>query len=159
MNNGRLVMSLVMLLIFSAMVAVATQYPAQARFMPLVVGIPGIVLCVVQVMLEVAARRRAPAAASVDADTDAAGARRREWVLWGSFLGLIASLILFGFFVTVPLFLLAFLRGYAKESWRFSVALSAAGSTVLALVFHFGLGVVLPPGFLLEPVLDHFMGS
>ena len=150
-------MSLLMLAIFSVMVGVATQYPPQARFMPLVVGVPGIALCLVQVGLEIAARRRAKA--SVTADGPGADARRRELVLWGSFLGLIASLILFGFYLTIPLFLVAFLRGYAKESWRFSLALSAAGSTLLALVFHFGLGVVLHKGFLLEPVLDHFFGS
>ena len=80
-------------------------------------------------------------------------------MLWGSFLGLITSLLLFGFYVTIPLFLIAFLRGYAKESWRFSLALSAGGSMLLALVFDVGLGVVLHKGFLLEPVLDHFLGS
>ena len=150
-------MSLVMLTIFSVMVGVATQYPPQARFMPLVVGLPGIALCLVQVVLEIAARRRATA--GVRADGPDAGARRRELVLWGSFLGLITSLLLFGFYVTIPLFLIAFLRGYAKESWRFSLALSAGGSMLLALVFDVGLGVVLHKGFLLEPVLDQFLGS
>ena len=156
-------MSLVMLAIFGVMVGVATQYPAQARFMPLVVGLPGICLCLVQVVLEVVARRRAAAGglagAEAAVDPNAAGAPRRELVLWGSFLGLIASLILFGFYVTIPLFLIAFLRGYARESWRFSLALSAAGSAVLAAVFHFGLGVVRHQGFLLEPLLDRFQGS
>ena len=150
-----------MLTIFGGMVGVATQYPPQARFMPLVVGLPGIALCLVQVVLEIAARRRASAAgpSGVTADGPGADARRRELVLWGSFLGLVASLILFGFYVTIPLFLVAFLRGYAKESWRFSLALSGGGSALLALVFHVGLGVVLHQGFLLEPVLDHFFAS
>ena len=153
-------MSLLMLAIFSGMVGVATQYPPQARFMPLVVGLPGIALCLVQVVLEIAAsRREAGELSHVAADGPGADARRRELVLWGSFLGLIASLILFGFYVTIPLFLVAFLRGYAKESWRFSLMLSAVGSALLALVFHVGLGVVLHKGFLLEPVLDHFFGS
>lgn len=146
-----------MLAIFGGMVGVATQYPPQARFMPLVVGLPGIALCLVQVVLEIAARRRATT--GVTADGPGAEARRRELVLWGSFLGLIASLILLGFWLTIPFFLLAFLRGYAKESWRFSLALSAGGSMLLALVFHVGLGVMLHKGFLLEPVLDHVLGS
>lgn len=173
-----------MLAIFCTMVGVALQYPAQARFMPLVVGLPGIGLCLVQVVLEVAARRRAaggagaspargagaPAQPGVDAaaatdtaDTagadGAAGAGRREIVLWCAFIGLVTSLILFGFWPTIPAFLLAFLRGYARESWRFSLALSAAGTAVLVLVFHVGLGVVLHQGFLLEPLLDHLPGA
>lgn len=158
MNKGKLVMSLVMLAIFAVMVGVASQYPPQARFMPLVVGVPGIVLCLLQLLLERAAARRPAAVASVAAVAVEAGSGRRELLLWGAFIGLIASLILFGFWLTIPLFLLAFLRCYAKESWRFSLALSAAGSAALALVFHLGLGVALHGGFVLEPLLDLLRG-
>ena len=40
--DGRVMMALVMFLIFVTMVGFALGYPAQARFMPLVVGLPGI---------------------------------------------------------------------------------------------------------------------
>jgi glucose-6-phosphate-specific signal transduction histidine kinase len=42
-SGGKIFMSLVMLSIFGIMVGMATQYPPQARFMPFIVGIPGIV--------------------------------------------------------------------------------------------------------------------
>lgn len=45
-------MTLVMLAIFVVMVGIATTYPAGARFMPFVVGIPAILLCLLQIVLD-----------------------------------------------------------------------------------------------------------
>jgi len=146
MNSGKIFMSVVMLAIFVVMVGIATQYPPQARFMPLVIGIPGIALCLFQLFLEFRERRR-----------PTAGETRREIVLWAYFIGLVGSLILFGFWLTIPVFLAVFLRCYAEESWRFSLVLSAAATTLLFLVFAKGLAVVLHGGFITEYLLDRFL--
>ena len=45
-------MTLVMLAIFLVLVGVASRYPAQARFMPYVVGIPPILLCLLQLIID-----------------------------------------------------------------------------------------------------------
>jgi hypothetical protein len=45
-------MTLVMLAIFVVMVGTAATYPADTRFMPFVIGIPGILLCLLQVYLD-----------------------------------------------------------------------------------------------------------
>src|ERR1043165_7686873 len=64
MNKGSFFMGGVMLAIFTTMVGIAIiHYPAQARFMPLDVGIPGIVLCLLQLGFE---WRRRPVAGPVD---------------------------------------------------------------------------------------------
>lgn len=156
MNSGKTAMCLVMLGIFAGMVGIATQYPPQARFMPLVVGIPGIALCILQLVLERSVRgaAAAPAVAVTQGMTGSGSARRREAVLWASFISLIASLILFGFWLTIPLFLVAFLRFYAKASWRFSLALGVGGTLAFFLVFHQGLGVVLHNGFVTDFLVD-----
>src|SRR5262249_36175962 len=52
-------MTLVMLGIFLVLVGIATRYPAEARFMPFVVGIPPIILCLIQLVLDARDRRRA----------------------------------------------------------------------------------------------------
>ncbi len=52
MNNFSTWLTAIMLLIFATMVGIATQYPADARFMPFVVGIPGIALCLLQLALD-----------------------------------------------------------------------------------------------------------
>ena len=45
-------MTVFMLAVFSIMVVVALSYPEGARFMPLTVGIPGILLCCLQIALD-----------------------------------------------------------------------------------------------------------
>lgn len=149
-------MSALMLAIFVAMVAVASQYPPQARFMPLVVGIPGIVLCIIELIRELRAAAARPAAADdrFAAEPSSAGAERREIVLWAYFIAFVAALILFGFWPSIPVFLLVFLRFAAGESWRFSLILTVLGTAVLFLVFHKGLGVTLHPGFITGFLLD-----
>lgn len=190
MNSGKIFMSVVMLAIFVVMVGIATQYPPQARFMPLVIGIPGIGLCLLQLFLELRESRKPktsePAGARggfaqaqeevarmvghkmdfeiaheklqvVQSELPKAGETRREIILWASFIGLVTNIILFGFWLTIPVFLAVFLRCYAEESWRFSLVLSAAATTLLFLVFEKGLAVVLHGGFITEYLLDRFL--
>lgn len=189
MNSGKIFMSVVMLAIFVVMVGITTQYPPQARFMPLVIGIPGIGLCLLQLFLELREGRKPKTSEPADTrsefqkteeevtrmvghkmdfeiaheklqvvrnDLPEAGETRREILLWASFIGLVTGLILFGFWLTIPVFLAVFLRCYAEESWRFSLILSAAATTLLLLVFEKGLAVVLHGGFITEYLLDRF---
>ena len=187
MSKGKYGMTLVMLGIFVLMVGGALQFSAQARVMPLVIGIPGIVLCLVQFFLDLreGKRSKAPgqrdernefekAQATVSAivgqkmtfdmaqetlsvvveELPQEGEPRRERQLWGSLVGLVAGILLFGFWVTIPVFLLLFLRLFADKSWRFSIALAAGGSMVLYLVFGAGLGAILHSGFLTDLLLE-----
>ena len=50
-------MTFVMLAIFVVMVAIASTYPAGARFMPFVVGIPAIILCLLQILVDMRASK------------------------------------------------------------------------------------------------------
>jgi hypothetical protein len=189
MISGKIFMNLVMLSIFAVMVGVATQYPPQARFMPLVVGIPGVVLCLFQLFLEIRGFRRAQANEAVDprgeferaqedvakrvghkmdfevaheklqiveSELPKAGETRREILLWACFIALIAGLILFGFWTTIPIFLIAFLHYYAKKGWLFSLGLGGAATAIFFVVFRKGLGIVLHSGFITEYLLDRF---
>ena len=45
-------MTVFMLAVFTTMVVIAFSYPEGARFMPLTVGIPGILLCCLQIALD-----------------------------------------------------------------------------------------------------------
>ena len=190
MNSGKIFMGVVMLAIFVVMVGIASQYPPQARFMPLVVGIPGVALCLFQLFLELRERSLPKAGAPADtrgefekaqeevarmvgrkmdfemaheklrvvqSELPKAGETRREIVLWGSFIGLVGGLILFGFWLTIPVFIVAFVRYYAKETWRLSLGLGAAATTLFFFVFHKGLGIVLHGGFITEYLRDRFL--
>jgi len=154
-NSGRFAMTVVMLSVFVAMVGIASQYPPDARFMPFIVGIPAIALCLLQLGLDFrdSLRSKTPA-------PEAHGERtvRREMIMGGYFIGLVGGLLLFGFLLAVPVFVAVFLRHWAQTSWRFALGLTAAASVILYTVFVRVLGVALHPGFVTGYVLDRFSG-
>ena len=179
-------MTVVMLAVFVVLVGLASGYPPGARFMPFVIGIPAIALCLLQLALDARERRRGETEVS---DTRSelekveekvarvAGRRvdfqishefmqgvgpkfspeemvRRETVLWGYFVGFIAGIMVFGFWVAIPVFLVAFLRFQAKSSWLFALGLGMGASLLMYFGFARGLGVVLHTGFITDYVLD-----
>src|SRR4051812_10082246 len=64
--NGRVVLAFVMCAIFVTMVTIALGYPSQARFMPLVVGLPGIGLTLFELIKEVRRALRPDTVAELD---------------------------------------------------------------------------------------------
>ena len=153
--------TLVMLAILAGMVLVAAQYPPDSRFMPWVVGIPAIALCLLQLGMDLRAARRpgkaAPHPGAEDlGEGEPPGTLRREAAMWGFFLALVGGILLFGFLVAVPLFVLVFLRLWARASWPLALGLVAAASVVLYLVFVKGLNVALHQGFVTQYVLDRW---
>lgn len=177
MNIGKYAMTVVMLAIFTAMVMIAWQYPPQSRFMPLVVGIPAIALCLLQLYLDLRhARASAPARGGgpgtkehtpgtegrkIDIDMPEfapPASVRRELIMWGYFLGLVGGVISFGFFLTIPVFVVVFLRYWAGTSWRFAIGLMIVASAVLYFVFVQGLGITPYPGFVTGYVLERLSG-
>ncbi|MFQ6017744.1 MAG: tripartite tricarboxylate transporter TctB family protein [Kiloniellaceae bacterium] len=146
--DGKVLMSLVMLAIFAGMVLVAAGYPPEARLLPFVIGIPGVVLCLVQLVSEIlAAQKDRPEA------EHSAGQRvslRREVALIAWFVGLVLSILLFGFLVAAPLIVFAFLYFDQRESLRLSAAMALSGATVLYLVFEVLLELILFQGLLAD---------
>lgn len=157
--NGRVMMALVMLGIFASMVLIAGTFPEKARLLPWVIGIPGTILCILQLGFDLAAARKGeplPKDAhegAADDEAPAEGRVRRELTLLGYFVGLVAVILLIGFWLAAPLFLIAFLRFHEGESWRFTLALTAGGWLALYLIFDKILGILLHEGFLLGAIL------
>jgi hypothetical protein len=181
-------MTILMLVIFAAMVGVASTYPPEARFMPFVVGIPAIALCLLQLAIDFY-RRRAPDSGGGDdalKETEASVARmsghrvqfdmpsenamfadttqderttvRRELIVWGYFLALVAGVLLFGFHITVPIFLVAFLRFQAQASWRNALIYGALGAVVMFVLFEKVLRVGLHNGFVTDLLFGRLGG-
>lgn len=179
--TGRVLMALVMFLIFSTMVGISLEYPPQARFMPLVVGIPGIAMTLFELTREI---RRAldndapvgPAGVSgtvsVPGDVSrligqegvSVGAemtpmssgetQKREWILLGYFTALIAGILVFGFWIAVPVFIVIFLREREHATWRLTIGLATAATAIIYVVFHRVLGMDLFTGFATQSVWD-----
>lgn len=155
-------LTFIMFLIFTSMVAISFDYPSKARFMPLVVGLPGIVFCLIQLAIDLFRSPAADTGTSVGQSIAAASApesqheelpefgphtARQEVIMWGYFVSFIAGIILFGFYISVPIMLVTFLRRQGEASWKFAIALAIAATLALYLMFGRLLGIELHPGF------------
>ena len=75
---------------------------------------------------------------------------RRELVVWGYFLALIAGILLLGFRIAVPVFLIVFLRFLAGTRWRNALAYGGLGALAMYVLFEKVLKVSLHTGFLTD---------
>ena len=181
-------MTWVMLAIFSVLVGISFMWPAEARFMPNVVGIPAILLCLLQLALDA---RKSPAKEHAEhsiademreaearvsrmtgramhfdvahemelpeeeAISDAE-AQKREKLAWAAFTAMLASIVIFGFPVTVPLFLTGFLYWIAGLSLPRAALYAAVATAVMLLVFEMVLQTELHRGILTPLIVDWF---
>lgn len=127
--NGRVGTALVMLLIFLSMSLLALGFTDKARMMPLLVGVPGILLGIVQLISET---RQSARQSTDEADRDALSKAERNMFLWifVFFFGLLG----FGFTYAAPILVFAFMFAGKQESLR--VALIGAAGT-WAVLFGF----------------------
>ena len=156
MKASNAAMSALMLTIFTSMTAIAAlYYPEGARFQPLVIGIAAVLLCVLQLMLDLRGNAVSPAVptapiAGPPSAEEAPPLPANELRVWTWFLALIAGVLLLGFWITIPLFLIAFLRFEAGTGWQLAIGLGAGATAALYGLFGLLLRASLHEGFLLQ---------
>lgn len=152
-----------LLLLFGLMVAAVFQYPQEARFAPLVVGLPGIALCLVQLAFDLGYGRAVLSSAApklgrpegfVEVPTElSSGTLRRELAAWAYFLAFIAALLAFGFHIAVPALLFVYLWREARLGWIRALAAGMGALAVMVFVFGEMLRFPLFPGFVIPALL------
>ena len=124
-----------------AYVITATRYGPQARLMPLIVGIPAIILSIIQLIFDMTGweMKKAETKTKLDIPDEhsilgkASGAQTfAVFVSLTVFFGLI---YLVGFMVAIPIFLFAFLIVIAKKKILRSFIFSAAMTSVIYVLF------------------------
>jgi len=140
MLEGRIVTAGVMLAIFITAVGIALIYfPEGARMLPLVVGIPGIILAAIQFVNEF--RQTDPKQVSPEVR-----AGEIRMVIWfGTFA---ATILALGFIYGSPLMIAAYLHLQAKEKWYTTVLGALLAWVILEFVFSRGIGIVLYEGMI-----------
>ncbi len=105
-------------------------------------------LCLIQVIVEVTqARSSAHDDLAVPVDTLAGPVITQEVALIGYATGLILAILFLGFWIAIPIFLTAFLRYRERESWTFTLAITAGGWVILFVLFDTILGILVHQGF------------
>lgn len=139
MLEGRILVSGIMVVVFATAVLLSFTYAPDARFLPLVIGIPGLLLSAAQLIKEL---REHPEIVIVPEE------RRREARMFAWFVTFVGGLVLFGFLYAGPALVAAYLFFSGRERWY--VALGAAFVTwaILYGIFERFLGLPLFDGLI-----------
>ncbi len=152
MQRFETLVTLTMLAIFSGMVAMASTYPAGARFMPYVIGIPSIGLCLLQLALDLRRSVGVPAA-PVEADEEPVEIAA-ELKTWAYFVVFVGGVLLFGFLVCAPFLVTIYLWREAKVRPTYALIAGCTFTLALHLMFERLLTFRLHEGFVTEWLLD-----
>jgi hypothetical protein len=142
MLEGRILVSGIMVVVFATAVGLALTYAPDARFLPLVIGIPGLLLSVVQLVKELRERRPEPVVTSEE--------HRREGRMFLWFIGFVGGLVLFGFLYAGPALVAAYLYFSGRERWYVALAAAFFAWAVLYGIFEQFLGLPLFEGLIAQ---------
>ena len=151
--NGRVLTTLVMLIIFIIFAVIALDFPAKGRLMPLMISIPAIVLGLVQLVIEYRAVLSEvtvnQAATEKPENADKKG--ENQMIIWTTvfFIGI----LLFGFIYASPVLVFGFLYFGSKESIKVSLISAVATWTVMYFTFVEWFQMSLFQGFIPEWLL------
>lgn len=154
--DSKIITTLAMLSLFGGASLLSLGLPGKAAFMPLLIGIPGVLLCAAQLILDIRESRAATqrvegrdtAPAGASESPDHAGRTELEMFFW---LGLFTALLLvFGFVVGGPVAVLLFVHFEKKNNWLNALFAAAGTFAVLFGIFIWMLELTLFRGFLLD---------
>jgi hypothetical protein len=149
------IMYVTFILVLSAMLWQAKDWPANARMVPFIVGCAALAFCSLS-LADALFRRQAPdsdssGAGSIHMDVTSSTAdlppsivARRSAIFFGWLLGFMASVWAIGMILTVPLFVILFMRIAGKEPVRLVLPQALVGGVFVYVVFHRLLAVPWP---------------
>ena len=149
--NGRILTALTMFVVFLVMTIMALDFPAKAKLMPLMIGIPGVFLGFAQLIMEI---RHAMTAVPSEPDekTRQEDSNERQMMLWVFlFFVFITS---FGFIYASPFLVFGFLYFAKSESLKVAMIGGICTWAVLYGVFQTWFELPLFQGLIIEWLTD-----
>jgi hypothetical protein len=137
------IFSFLSLIFFIVFVYQAFEWRLQARLYPLAIGVPMIILAIIQVILDLkGVESKQTDAAPVDVqmgqNVDPVVAFKRTVQIFSWFFGFFFGCWLVGFTITIPVIVFSYMYFYGKEK-----LFLAATLTVIAFIFYYTLFVRL----------------
>lgn len=150
--NADFVLTLGLALAFAGSLIQATKWPVEASLFPMVVGVSGLVLGVLEIGSQLRGQGK-PEEAREEQPSPTIGFRRQEFRTFAWILGLLVATVLAGFQWGLPTVILLYYRLESKQRLVTSVVLAAvcggviyAWTTLLHLTLYDGLLSKLVPG-------------
>lgn len=162
-RNLGLAFSLSLVVLFAWTLFQAQNFRSQARLFPLIIGIVGLALALLQLGLELRRRDMSTAASPAGEARDGGGAlplgeqqepmspelrRRRTAIILGWILGFTLTVWLLGFPLAVPVATLAYVRFGAGESWPVSAVFAGACGVLFYGLFVYVVHIPFDEGIL-----------
>jgi hypothetical protein len=150
--RSQAVLGAILVVFFAVFVYQARDWRLQARLYPWAIGIPMLILAVVQVVLDLKgigpkkSANDAPVDVQFAARTDPVLARRRTINIFSWILGYVFSIWLIGFAYSVPLIVFLYLKVQSREKWPLSIALTAMAWLFFWALFDRLLHLPFPEG-------------
>jgi len=143
------------LIFFCVFVYQAHDWRMQARLYPWAIGIPMLILAIIQVILDLKGvkAKQSTDAAPVDfqftKEIEPAIAKKRAITMFAWLFGFFIAILLVGFSIAIPLMMFTYMRFQGKESWVLSLVLTVIAFTCYYLLFVRVLNLPFPEGLLL----------
>jgi hypothetical protein len=157
-----LALSLILLAVFAAALFMAQGFRAQARLFPTVIAVAGLAFALTQLGQEVRravtrpsdAQQQEAAAPTAEGDPEELPEpiapevrQRRALAILGWILAFILFIWLIGFMTAVPIFVFAYLRFGARESWPVSLAYGIGSGAIFYVLFGKIVRIPFEEGF------------
>lgn len=148
------IFSFVFVIFFIVFIYEAQEWRMQARLYPLAIGIPMLVLAIIQLILDLKGveRKQSDDAAPVDFQfaqaIDPVLARKRTFNIFGWFFGFFIGIWLLGFTITIPLMVFGYLKIQSGEKWWLSLTLTAIAWFFFWSLFVWLLNLPFPDGLI-----------
>jgi hypothetical protein len=140
-----------LVIVFAVFVILGWGYAKRPRIVPLTLSIPGLALSVLHLGNSIFKARRIGKQQQpdtqektieksvIDKKQFSTPETRKILTIWAWILVLALGINFLGFMIALPLFLLAFLKSFAKRSWKFSTLVAASFTLAVYLLFYVGL--------------------
>lgn len=151
-NRSSLILSLGIMAVSAYAAISAIGWPLKTALFPLVISVPLFCLAAAEVAAIVLSGPRFGMTKDFQrppAEVPGTLAARRSFVAIGWILGFFGGILLFGFLLAVPIFLLAYLKLQAKEGWIFSIVFTAVVWGAFWGLFDYLLHLPFASGLLL----------
>lgn len=148
-NRASLALAAILMLVAGCGVLAAWDWPTKAALFPLAIGIPLFCLAAVEAVWALrGAGQKASETKDFQLSVDDKSTRRTGFaVAW--MLGFFAAIVLLGFPVAVPLFVLLYLRLQGGEGWLLSIVMTLTVWAVFYGLFDRLLHLPFPAGWIM----------
>lgn len=151
-KKAEIIFSLFLLLMFLTSVIIAISYDRQTRMFPLIIGVPGLILCVIlfsSYYIPAVSKRLTTIKqkeffkANDKEEQEDDEKKKKEFkkvslkelniTIW--IIGLLIIIYILGFMITIPLFIFLFLKFREKENLIISILFSVSSWVVIYIMF------------------------